>query len=495
MRRPGWRPSLFLAAASLLLVAVAAAPAQQKPPSTAFLNGTEVFRRILFDTGKDVFENGFQPLRGFSELDDPQHSILIVLGDADCLTRVPGGPRKYVERGGVLFLATDRPPHWEASVALRRTAGVAVSGASVLCDNPEWCYHQLKYCPFLRPDDKDSDLFRNLMRDNSSLATVASNAPSYLESVAGPDGAPLLPELATLPRKCYPEGAPAIMTFRPPPPFAVGGDVGEGRVLVMADHSIFINEMMLQRDNGNIEFSYNALKWMIGDEKDQRTKVLFVEDGRINTRFEVPLKEVPDELADRLLDFLLRHLPEAAEKAAPALERDLKQFDQRGGANDLLWRFLRRGGVSQDGLLRFLAVTLAVLVVLYGCWKVGWKARHGAELQGPLLASALYRLAPAGTVAEQRRKALIHADNLWEPARDLARQFLTGAGVSAGTAAPRVEVRGGWLRRWTMAGRVKRLWRLAYGAPARLSLSDWRRLLRDVKRLQVGLGDGTVRLS
>ena len=122
-----------------------------------------------------------------------------------------------------------------------------VSGASVLCDNPEWCYHQLKYCPFLRPDDKDSDLFRNLMRDNSSLSTVASNAPSYLESVAGPDGAPLLPELATLPRKCYPEGAPAIMTFRPPPPFAVGGDVGDGRVLVMADHSIFINEMMLQR--------------------------------------------------------------------------------------------------------------------------------------------------------------------------------------------------------------------------------------------------------
>ena len=284
------------------------------------------------------------------------------------------------------------------------------------------------------------------------------------------------------------------MTFSPPPLFAVGGGVGEGRVLVMADHSIFINEMMFPNDNGNIEFAYNALKWMIGDEKDQRTKVLFVEDGRINTRFEVPLKEVPDELADRLLDFLLHHIPEAAQKAAPALERDLKQFDQRGGADDLLKRFLRREGVTPDGLLRGLAVTLAVLVVLYGCWKVGWKARHGADSPGPLLASALYRLAPTGTVAEQRRKALIHADNLWEPARDLARQLLAGAGVSAGSA-PRVEVRGGWLRRWTMAGRVQRLWRLAYGAPARLSLSDWRRLLRDVKRLQAGLGDGSVRLS
>jgi len=502
MTRPGWRPSLFLAAASLLLVAVPTAPAQQKPPSTAFLNGTEVFRRILFDTGKDVFENGFQPLDAFSKLDDPRHSILIVLGDANRLTEVPHGLRNFVERGGVLFLATDRPPHGEAGAALYRTAGVGVNGTSMVCDDKDSCYHGLPYCPFLRPEDEDSDLFRNLMREHSSLSTVASNAPSYLERLpwAEPDGVPFPPPLAPLarlPRECYPEGGVAMNPMLSPGPrlFAVGGGVEEGRVLVMADHSVFINEMMLQKDNGNIEFAYNALQWMIGHEADQRTKVLFVEDDRINTRFEVPLKEVPDELADRLLDFLLHHIPEAAQKAAPALERDLKQFDQRGGADDLLWRFLRRGGVTPDGLLRGLAVALAVLVVLYGCWKVGWKARHGADSQGPLLASALYRLAPTGTVAEQRRKALIHADNLWEPARNLARQFLTGAGVSGGAAAPRVEVRGGWLRRWTMAGRVKRLWRLAYGAPARLSLSDWRRLLRDVKRLQAGLGDGTVRFS
>ena len=183
MTRPGWRPFLFLAAASLLLVAVPAAPAQQKPPSPAFLNGTEVFRRILFDTGKDVFENGFQPLNAFGELDDPRHSILIVLGDANRLTEVPGGLKSYVERGGVLFLATDRPLNGDAAAALRRTTGVQVSGAFVLCDNPEACYHRLAECPFLRPEDEDSDLFRNLMRENSSLSTVATNAPSYLERV------------------------------------------------------------------------------------------------------------------------------------------------------------------------------------------------------------------------------------------------------------------------------------------------------------------------
>ena len=190
MRRPGWRPSLVLTAASLFLTAVPAAPAQQKPPSPAFLNGTEVFRRILFDAGKDAFPNGFQPLDAFGKLDDPAHSILIVLGDANRLTEVPGGLENFVEQGGVLFLATDRPLNREAAAALRRTAGVQVSGTFVLCDNPEACYHRLADCPFLRPDDEDSDLFRNLMQENSSLSTVATNAPSYLERAAGPDGAP-----------------------------------------------------------------------------------------------------------------------------------------------------------------------------------------------------------------------------------------------------------------------------------------------------------------
>ena len=88
--------------------------------------------------------------------------------------------------------------------------------------------------------------------------------------------------------------------------------MGNGRVLVLADHSIFINEMMLPSDNGNVEFTYNCLEWLRGDPKDGRNQVLFVEDGTINSRFEVPLKEVPDEL---LLNYLRNHPDEAARLA------------------------------------------------------------------------------------------------------------------------------------------------------------------------------------
>ena len=51
---------------------------------------------------------------------------------------------------------------------------------------------------------------------------------------------------------------------REAPLFAVGGTVGKGRVLVLADHSIFINRMILPRETGNLEFAANCLHWLRG---------------------------------------------------------------------------------------------------------------------------------------------------------------------------------------------------------------------------------------
>ena len=165
-------------------------------------------------------------------------------------------------------------------------------------------------------------------------------------------------------------------------------------------------------------------------------------------------------------------------------------MDERDGVNNSLLQ----GFADPDGLLRGLAVWLAVLVVLYGCYKIGWKARHRSDLQGPLLSAALHRLAPADTVMEQRRRDLVRGDNLWEPAHDLAQQSLAAYGLSS-AVPPRIVVEGGWLRRWTMTGRVRRLWRLAYGPPARVSLREWQRLLREVQKLKTALANGAVRLQ
>ncbi len=231
--------------------------------------------------------------------------------------------RSFVAQGGALFLATDKRLPREAEDALIRTAGVRVSGEFVVCKDADSCYHALEDCPFLQPTNwTDPDLFRDLIDDNSQPALAASNAPSYLIPVGGGMGELFRrPALALLPGDCYREGAPAFAgAFDPPPLFAVGGDVGDGRVLVMADHSVFINEMLMQKDNGNIHLSYKCLKWLSG-KKGERTTVLFVEDGTIKTRFDVPLKDDGGKLADEILNAVLNRLPDSGPtRAVPALE-------------------------------------------------------------------------------------------------------------------------------------------------------------------------------
>jgi hypothetical protein len=521
MRRPAWRRPALLTAGLLLLIAAPPAPAQPEKPYAAFLEGTEVFRRILF-------ERGFTALHSFDKLaDDPEHTILIVFGDGRRLTEVHDGVDVFVKRGGALFLATDRQLNGAAAAALSRTAGVGVNGMTMVSDENDSCYHGLQFCPFLQPRDKDSNLFRNLIRANTSLSTVASNAPSYLVRHwampwGAPERVPFLPPLAMLPPECYPEGGRPVTPMLAPSPllFAVGGDVEAGRVLVLADHSIFINEMMLPEDNGNVEFTYNCLEWLRGDPTEGRTKVLFVVDGNINSFFQVPLREMPDELMKRLIEYLGQHPDEAAklalniathhpretaklaldaasavdkatQKIAPEVDRKMQEVDERDGIND---RFLD-GFADKDGLLRGLVVWLAVLVVLYGCYMIGWKARRRSDLEGPLLSAALYRLAPAETVGEQRRRDLIRGDNLWEPARDLARQCLAASGLPATADSPRVVVQGGWMRRWTMTSQVRRLWQLAYGPPRRVSLKRWRRLLREAEQVKTAVASGVVRFQ
>src|SRR5262249_98829 len=77
--------------------------------------------------------------------------------------------------------------------------------------------------------------------------------------------------------------------------FAVGGSVGKGQFLLLADHSVFINEMMLQEDNGNFDLALRTLDWLRGDKTSPRTKILYWEENRVITDFYVPLKaaEIP----------------------------------------------------------------------------------------------------------------------------------------------------------------------------------------------------------
>src|SRR5262249_7474699 len=92
---------------------------------------------------------------------------------------------------------------------------------------------------------------------------VATNRPSFLYPTRRgplPEGAAVLAEF---PRGCYyGRNLGYLQKGAPTNPFAAAATHGKGRLLLLADHSIFINDMMQQEDNQNVEFAATALNWL-----------------------------------------------------------------------------------------------------------------------------------------------------------------------------------------------------------------------------------------
>jgi hypothetical protein len=268
------------------------------------------------------------------------------------------------------------------------------------------------------------------------------------------------------------------------------GDGRPGDFVVVADHSIFINSMMLHpTDNRNRSFAFNCMRRLRGNAADPRNRVLFLEEGLINSKFDVPLDEKaftpsPDKIL-RVADAIVQ----VAEGGVVRAERDPGLDRQFSDAMASIFH-LGPGGVFWWGAL---LVTLIGLCV--AAYRFGWAARDRPDLEGPLLATMVQQTAPTTTIQEQRRQEMLRSGNLWEAARNLAREALA-AGGATGAAAPRVAtVAGGGARRRLMEGRVRRLWQLAHGPAAKVTLVQWRRLIKEAEELKAALADGAVRFA
>jgi hypothetical protein len=473
LRRPGGLAAGLLVA--LLLAPAAPGQTGPRPAPSSFAFQTHVFRWLLSQLK-------FHPLQGFDPVTDPADTVLVVLGDTSCLDRghLPGGLREFVAAGGACLVATDRKPASPAEAELEDAAGVTVTGRSLVDDEEDEVYRGLSFCPFLDPLPRAlPDLFRGPRLDPRVRLRVATNAPSSLRH--GSDDWPgSVRPLAFLPANVRDE------RMRPRrnrwliggPLFAAGGEVGRGRVLVLADHSLFINEMMLPEDTGNVEFTSNCLEWLRGERDARRHQVLFVEDGAVRTDLDVPLKEVPG-------------LPPGAERAIVAgVDRALADLQEQNAFNRGLWEWLGPPAVFARRALAFGTLLLA----LYLLYRAGVRGRYRPEL-APLLARAVERHTPAATLLEQRGREAVGSGNLWEAARGVARAWVAAL-PAADARPPRVEADGGWWRRRSLERRVRRMWKLAHAArPVRVSPRGLRRLLHDADLLRAALADGTLRLK
>jgi hypothetical protein len=487
--RPPGRPLAPLVAMAFGVATMlpATARAQDLSPST-FPVGTESLRYLL---KRAELEAVSDPGR---LADDPSHSILIVLGNLGWLeTQLPGGIQSFVERGGALLAASDL----RTGRALGELSGVRVDGVRRVeyLNHPGDCNQGQSDRPYVvalsaaLPDGIDNP-FEGLR--------VATNIPSYLRQGRLPAGVAVLARfplrvatLSGLPRST---DRSEVFNFDPGVLgllFAVGGVRGDGRLLVLADHSVFINEMMLEDTCDNLTFTVKSLEWL--KDEGRRTKAMLVEDGHVYANFNVRLRRLPPLPPLKVLEEMFNHRDEIAAEA----EKRLLRAEHDGALDTAALNALGRPRVEALARLRrYFWWALGVGLAAAALYRLSYTGRYLPDAGLPLPGAAVAGQRATGTAAEQRPRAQLEAGNLWESARDLARQRLGGPRVEPGQAPPRPEVVGGgrWQRR-AARRRLERLRAVAYGpAPGRVPPGRWGKFLDDLAAFDRDVADGTVKL-
>lgn len=457
-------------AMSALGVTVPPAPGQES--AKPFGQGTHALRALL-KTKFNAVPLTRSEFDGRIEKSEFSNVLLVVLGDSGFLNESGKAElQSIVQEGGAVFVATDQ----RAAGALKSAFGVEVTGGflQVKAGSPQ-AYRGFADCPLIVPLLESHPIFRTIRK-------IATNRPSNLalstsrrvQSLALFPGETHFEKGGDSPRQAY--------------CFAAGGEVGAGKVLVLSDHSVFINDMMLQVDNHNIDFARNCLDWLTDSGK--RNQVLFVEDGEVITDFNLTLKEP--------LPPLPLQLPSESALIQTGNEL-LANLDVAGGANQLI-----NDRVPHETILLLAVVLVTALLLGYGLWRLA-QARHRLDGTEPRLSACLAAPANAPTLIQRRNLDMSRQNNYWETAHQLARQCFeallvdadkTGGRRSTLAVAPRIKIGAGWWRRRAMKRRVTRLWRLAAGqVPEQVTADEFRRLQHELREIRTALDDGTLQLS
>jgi hypothetical protein len=468
--------------ASLIFIFLLASLVAAQPARIPFQQGDNAFRFVL-----NLFK--FEPLKDVNQLDEnAEHSILIVFGDTQILDRLPaGGLENFLNKGGAVLVATDRDVNrkWQDSFETEfKEFYVHVPGALGYRNNPE--------CPFVAPTDvEDPPIFRNLKE-------VATNRPIYFVNKSQN-----LKTLAVFGRGSWIEGpVPFLANY----PFAAGGEIGNGRVLVLSDHSVFINAMMIPTDNDNFDFAYRCLDWL--QESGKRTHVLFLNEAETVTNFDVPVTDLPPLPMDVLNQLIVKMEQEDLFNRMVLGEGD--------------WRFRH--------ILQVAIVVLTTALTGFGCYRF-LLARHVVETKEPLFSAKVTQQTPALAVTTQRQLSMIKSDNFWEAAHHMARDWFLAnmpdslmALSSHGMARPgsskgmeavhaphalriasgratrraaigRFSVDAGWWGRRSWERKLQLVWQIAVGPPLKLSAAEFARFVTQLDEIKAALAKGTLRLK
>jgi len=445
-------------------------PIAAQTTSVPFEHGNHAFRYVLYS-----FD--LKPQDDLSQLDSD--TILIVFGETEILDDARVDLDNFLNnKGGAVLIATDRTSQgkWQKFFQVEfRNQFVNAP--------PDLAYkNKHEACPRVTPTTVDDiPIFRGL--DN-----VYTNKPVYfLNRSRG------LKTLATFRDDCWVDDRGHRVRLKDkvhqPAAFAAAGGFGhfgQGRALILSDHSVFINEMMLQTDNDNFNLAFQSIHWLIdrGEGQPKRTRVLFLDEGDTITNFEVPLTltDVPNPPID-----ILNHM--------------LVKLEQENFFNRLILG--NDPGRRMSDIIRVLTIVITTAITGFGCYRF-LQARYRQEAGEPLFSSKLAQQKPDFALVTQRHLDMVKADNFWEAAHHLARDWFQTAvpgvleTIAPGAprpALPQFAVDAGWWRRLSWEGRVKNVWRLAAGSPQRLTAAEFARFVTQLDEIKTAHTRGFLHFS
>ncbi|HSQ58714.1 MAG TPA: hypothetical protein VLM40_23535 [Gemmata sp.] len=464
-----WCLAAVVVAAATAVPTRAQQPAQPKQKIEIPADGTELFRALLD-------RKGIKPVREAeiwqSRYDD---LILIVLGShaprnqfdpaVSCTTALRGG--------GAVLIASDSLFPLMSSVT--PNVGViqgSIQNNRIVCLTPGSNLRGMADCPFVVPV-VGNDVWRGPEEDSdaakvfSGLSQVATNQPSNIQ--VGTWGGHIKFALARFPagsRWVNFDGQtrPAANVL-----FAVGGygpdanNAMDYRFLAMADHSVFINQMLIEPGTQNLELAFRTIEYLQGPQK--RSRCLFIENGQVIEEFDGLRKAFASQQSIPVLNFgaMQEKLADLGNAMADKVQKE-----------DMLNRIFRNDRVFR-GLLMVLFWVAAVYLSYY-LIRRWWVVRTPTDLPPPPTIAGV----PSGPpgVFDRRQKELLRRDNVYEPVRDLVREFFESLGIHGdqGPRHPKVAIADIVRKPDSLRQAIRDFWKLAYGPPQELTVSRWREL-------------------
>jgi hypothetical protein len=465
-----------------------APPERPQRAGTIPFGGTEYFRFLLY-------MQKLSPVRDLEEIEQapPSQSMVILLGYTGHLPLGINGTwlDNYVRNGGAVLIATDQSTdRLPGESTWSKVFGIHLTGMPLVA-NAKDCYEGVERRIFVKrattlfkKPDPAFAIFDNI--EATGEKGLATDMPTEM-AIRGtpddfsatwlaryPDSTRRADRQSTLP---YASSLFAI-SLRP------RSDNG-GRLIVLADHGVFVNGMMgiarnesgngVSFNNANFRFAKQLSSWLQAGGSEPRNKCLFIENGQIRDTFarevpNVPPKNPKQPPPEMIANVLLGN--------ANALFREAEN-------QNVFNRTLLGSEESYAGYVRsfiYLVTGLMLFLALRLFWKAYWKVDKPASESANTLNESLPR---EGVVVQQKSNQLL-LGNLYDAMRIRIRDRFDrmGGQPNSDGEMPPLLIADYQDKAASIRRNVTTIWQIGYGGtPIFIDASDWDPLNQDLERL------------